>query len=173
MDNHSGRQHFQRHAVASLKKPRVQKRLVNHSQIGLFHLLQEVLGQPRAERLDEVAGTQTGACQDVRQVARFIVLQQCNVAGSVGVVFYAENLLAPGHEPVVIYKTHAPLVATTSAAYGDFSGGVTSTGLLFGNSQFTYRAALPQVLVNGFFEMCGARLQVTVGVELHFDVADR
>lgn len=170
VDDGSRGNHLQGHAVAPLHETRVQEGFVDLAIVGFLHLVHEILWNTATERLHRVARAQPGRSQNVRQIPRLVMLQQCNVGRPIWIVLDAHHGLFSGRKPVRVHQTHTALVATTTAADCDFSGVVTPSGLLFGHGQLLHGATFVEVLVDGFPVMRGAGLEMALWKGADFDL---
>lgn len=170
VDDRAHRQHVQGQTVATLHDSQVQQGLVDLAVVVLLHLAQKVGRKPWSEGLHNIAGTQARRRQNVRQVARFVVLEKRNVARPVGVVLDPHNRLPAAREPVQIHQPHSSLVATASTSDRDVACVVTPCRLLLGHGQLAQGRSLVEMVVDGLLEVRQTRLEVAVGIRLHLDL---
>lgn len=122
-----------------------------HGGVGLaVELVNDVLGDAVEERLHRVTGSSTLGSSDVGKVAGLLVLEERNVAASVGVSLDPHNLALSSLLSEEINEPHSSSVSSTLVSSHDSASVATPTvSGLSGHSQSPVGLALPQVRVDG------------------------
>lgn len=145
-----------------------------HGRVGLaVELVNDVLGDSAEERLDSVASSRALGRGDVRVVAGGLVLEQRNVAASVGVSFDSHDFALSALLSEEVNEPHSSPVSTALVT-GDDSAcvGAAAVSGLSGHGQRSVGLALPQVRVDGGLVPPHGRRDGRHGLELDRRLGD-
>lgn len=145
-----------------------------HGGIGLaVELVDNVLGDSVEEGLHIVSGSGSLGSGDVRVVASLLVLEQRNMATSVGVSLDSHNLTFSVLLSEEINESHSSSMSSTLVSGNDSASVATSSvSGLSSHSQSSVRLTLPQVRVDGSLVPSHGGRDGSHGLELDGSLGD-
>lgn len=136
------------------------------------HAVKQLLWNTSTVALHHIPGSHALGCHDVALLARRLLGQQCDMGAPAGIILDSLDEMRPWRPPVKVDSTDSPLVATSAMPDRD-AASVIPPALplsLLGDRQWKMWPTLPQVVVDGSFEMPSAGCPRFVGS--HHDLLD-